>query len=371
MLKFWMKIDYLECTYGGSTFNELTAGCFFCYTIFDIEKDMYYSGSRGTAKSTEHDLLKNYFTSSKTKDFKFRLRNNRTNFKFRIEYFKSREEAFLAEEAFHRKYDVQKNPSFYNAVNASAKWGEKAAATGTVLCLDQNGKSYRVSIDEYKSGRHKHISSERMNVRSKDGSMKKIYVKDFNPEIHTTQFAGHVSCIDKETGLKRRIPKDEFISSSRFVGLTSGKAVLKNLITGKNETIPVHKIDKNVHVGATSGKTCVRNKETGVKITINSADYDREKYKHLNKGKVAVFSLSLKKNIQINVDEFNLNRADYANTGTKVFFKFDGAFLKSRKELENYYYKKVNKHLPRIKAHLLSTFDPNIEVISKDEYCKN
>jgi len=332
---------------------------------------MYYSGSRGTQKSAEHDLLKNYFTSSKTKDFKSRLRNNRTEFKFVVEYFTSREEAFIAEEAFHKKHDVAKNPYFYNATNASTLGLIKAVPAGTVLCLDKNGKSYRVSMQEYQTGNHKHISSGKTNVICPDGSMKKINVSDFDENIHRTQFTDYVMCIDTETGAKRRIPRELFNSNDKFVGITTGRTSVIDLRTGQKTLVPVHELQKDYYVGTTSGKTSVYNKETGVKITINSCDYNREKHEHFNIGKITVFSLSLKKNVRITLEEFNSKNTDYANTATSVFFEFGDKFFKSRKDLNEYYFSRTGRFLPRLKASELSTFDHNIRIITKHEYCKN
>ena len=175
-------------TYNGCELNMNIDCAFYCYLICDIDKQMYYSGSRGVKGTTEHDLLITYFTSSTVVDFRDRLRSNTNNFIFKVEYFESRKLAFDAESKFHKLHNVGRNPQFYNSINCG--YNQNCGA-GSILCKDENNKIYRISSAEYKLGGHSHTCKNRLIIRYKDNPSKteSIHKSMFDSSIHNTQFS--------------------------------------------------------------------------------------------------------------------------------------------------------------------------------------
>ena len=150
-----MSKDYLQEGYGGEPQNPLTDKCFFCYTIHDTEFNKYYSGVKTRENSGEHGLLETYFTSSTVVDFKSRLKDTPEVFGVRIEYFTNRSDAFDAEKRFHAAHDVGKNKAFYNACAA----GGSNCGAGSVLCIKDDGSTYRVSTEKYRKGEDRSVSA--------------------------------------------------------------------------------------------------------------------------------------------------------------------------------------------------------------------
>jgi hypothetical protein len=358
-------VDYLKETYNGYDKNPLEHSSFYCYTIKDIETGNYYSGSRGVVGQNTHDLLKNYFTSSSVVDFKEKLKKYPELFETRIEYFESRELAFESEALFHNKHQVGKNPMFINSSNC----GGSNCGAGTVLCKFNNGKTYRVTLDEYKTGNHTHISKGLMNIRIND-KIEKIKVDDFNPNLHKTEFQDYVLALNTDTNKTCRIPSNVFNSDSKYVGITKGKVVAFDI--KNNCTLCVSVEDFNLfpdrYVGITYGKFTVINKETGKTEIIDRAKYDKSLYLHHNSGTSVVYCISSRKVIRIKTDDYHKNIDKYANLATKVFYIVDGEFFLSKKTLNRYYKKTRGKDILRVKQSNMSEQFTDIKTITRFDH---
>lgn len=358
---------YLYETYGGQKTNMLLNSVYYCYTIYDTIYGKFYSGSRGVEGTNTHDLLSRYFSSSTVIDFVERMEINPELFKIYVEYFSSRADAFDAERAYHRKFNVGKNQLFYNAINAS---GTNCGA-GSTLCRSDDGTIYRVSVEEYSTGNHKHVSSGMMNIRTESGEIKKIKVSDYNSNQHISEFKDYVVCVDTITGKSKRIPKDEFYSNTRYVGITKGKVSAKNKKTGEISIVDsteFHKKDSE-YVGITYGEFKVIDRRTGEKRMISKGEYDSTIYKHSNENRVAVYSLLHRKNMQISSDEYRANSDNYANLSTKCFYIVDNLFFKSKDLLDIYYRKTRNgKTVLKTKQNDMTKKFPDIKVITKEQH---
>ena len=359
--------NYLNETYHGEKTNMLENSAYYCYTVFDKEYGKYYSGSRGVEGTNEHDLLSGYFTSSTVIDFVQRMTDNPKMFEIYIEYFSTRSEAFNAEGIYHRKFNVGKNPLFYNVINA----GGSNCGAGSTLCRADDGNIYRVSVEEYSSGNHIHVSSGMMNIRLENGDVKKIKVTEYDPLIHTTEFKGYVMCVDTATGVSRRIPKEDFYSNDRFVGITTGKVSAKHKKTGQISIVDAVEFykDNSEYVGVTHGEFKVIDRNTGERRMITKEQYDPSIYKHHNENRVGVYSLIERKNLQVSLDEYHANIESYANLATKCFYTVDGLFFKSKDLLDVYYRKTRNgKTVLKAKQQEMSAKFPDIKVITKEQH---
>ena len=358
-------LNYLEESYNGSLSNMLENSAYYCYTLKDTKTGKFYSGSRGVEGSNKHDLLVKYYTSSTVVDFKDRLKKFPNAFEYRVEYFKTRGDAFAAEKDFHQRHHVGKNPSFLNSVTA----GGTNCGAGSVLCKDADGNVYRVSVEEYATGKHIHVSKGMMNIRT-DSGIKKIYITDFDPGIHSSEFKDYVLARDTVSGQTCRIPKSVFESDSRYVGITKGFIVAYDTDTGARVLITKEEFENSNgrYVGNTSGLVPVIDQTTGEKKLIEKENYDKSLYKHHNTGNVVVYSLSKRKNVTISKEEYQINFNDYANLTTKVFYKVDGKFFKSKDLLDRYYRETRGKTVLKISQFEMSKKFNDIETISRKEH---
>lgn len=358
-------INYLEESYNGALNNMLMNSAYYCYTIKDTETGKFYSGSRGVEGSDKHDLLVKYFTSSTVVDFKEKLKKNPDLFEYRVEYFKTRSDAFTAERAYHFKHQVGKNPNFINSLTS----GGSNCGAGSVLCKDAEGNMYRVSVEEFATGKHTHVSKGMMNIRTETG-IKKIYSVDFDPNIHSTEFKDYVLALDRVTGKTCRIPKSTFESDDRYVGITKGLVVAYDLVTNSRVSITKEEFynSNGRYVGNTFGLVSVLDRDTGEKKLVKKENYDRSLYKHCNTGNVVVYSLSKRKTVTIDKDEYQINFNDYANLSTKIFYKVDGKFFKSKELLDRYYRDTRGKTVLKISQFEMSNKFDDIETITREEH---
>lgn len=287
-------------TYEGSSTNMLTSKrCYYCYLIYDTVHDKFYSGVKTESSSNVHTLFKMYFTSSTVLDFRRRLRSNQEQFMYFVEYFESKELAFAAEHTFHHKHHVGKNVKFYNSMTAS---GSNCGA-GTVLCVNTNNETYRISTEEYRSNKnkHKHISTKKMNVTILSTGLKtKIDVSAYDPSLHMSQFTGTVMAVDTETGAKVRVSKLLFDSSDRYVGVTRNIVIAKDMLTNRNVTVSTvcYYTNADRYRGATIGKSS----------------------KGVNLGKVACYDIMLNKNVMISKADYDADKKRYLNHAIKQVY---------------------------------------------------
>ena len=343
----------------------LVNSAYYCYTLIDTETGKCYSGSRGVEGSNTHDLLVKYFTSSTVVDFKKKLKKFPNAFEYRIEYFKSRSDAFAAEKAFHQKHQVGKNPNFLNSLTS----GGTNCGAGSVLCKDNEGNTYRVSVEEFATGKHMHVSKGMMNIRTESG-IKKIYTTDFDPSIHSTEFKDYVLALDTVTGKTCRIPKPVFNSNCRYVGITKGLVVAYDTETKSRVSITKEEFENSGgrYVGNTFGLVSVIDQTTGEKKLVEKENYDKSLYKHHNTGNVVAYSISKRKNVTISKEEYQKNSNDYANLTTKVFYKIDGEFFKSKDLLDQYYRTTRGKTVLKVSQFEMSTKFRDIETITKEDH---
>jgi len=198
-----------EFTYNGTVNNENLNSAYFCYMIYDRKYNMFYSGSHGVEGRTTHDLFTGYYTSSSVTDFQKRMKDSSEEFKYIIEYFKTRKLAFEAEAQLHKLYNVAKSKYFYNSQNCGET---QNCGAGSTSCRDSTGQIYRVSSAEYKTGNHVHACAGKMVVRLKYDNNKTISIdkSEFDPTFHLTQFENYVLCRDLLNNKQVRIPREQF-----------------------------------------------------------------------------------------------------------------------------------------------------------------
>ena len=315
-------MDYLYKTYNGFIKNPLKNNCYFCYTIYDIEKDMFYSGVKTLRDRESHNLLTEYFTSSSVTDFRKRLIQSPDKFDYYIEYFKTKESAFKAEKEYHKRYDVGKNSKFWNAISSCGSH----CGSNSLLCVNNKGNIYRISCDEYKNGFYKHVCSGMMNVIDKNTkSLIKIRVDEYDEKYHIKELQNKVHCLDTKTGRNIRIDKKMFDSSDRYIGVTSGRIIAFDLKDRKKVFINKQIFDSSDrYVGITSKKSPYYSSRKGIQ-----------------KENFSVFDLRNKKFVTVKAKDYN--KRIHLKTSIKYVYLLENNLYTNKKSIpKNANYRKIN-----------------------------
>lgn len=329
-------MDYLNDTYGGSPSPHYTDYGFCCYTIYDREYDMYYSGMKAY-QGASHPVGVTYFTSSTVIDFKSRFKNNTANFDIKVEYFPTLEKTVRAEKEFHAKFNVGKNPKFYNVAISGGSY----CGAGTVLCAKGDGTYYRVSIQEYAKGGHRHTVKGTFLVRMlEDGHLCRVTLSDFDPVTMSKQFDKHVLCYDSLFNRNRRIPRLEFeMHPDRYTGITKGKCTVFDKRTHEKITIPAGSLNPEFHYTKGKPKTIkvINNDGDIVNIDVESYYRGHPEYKHLNSLYVVRVNLLTMKRERVKISDYNQNPNIYADLRAKYYYQTDHGIFGSWTKLTQHY----------------------------------
>lgn len=329
-------MDLLNETYEGSTTPYADDHGFCCYTIYDKEYEMYYSGMKAY-QGDSHPVGITYFTSSTVVDFKTRFKNNTTNFEVKVEYFDTLAKAVEAEKKFHTKFNVGKNPKFYN-VQIS---GGSHCGAGTVLCAKGDGTYYRVSMQEYAKGGHRHTVKGTFLVRTgHNQTLRRVSKAEYIPSIMRKQFEDHILCYDNVSNRNRKIPREEFLSNpDRFVGITKGKCVVYDKVTHEKIIIDAGTMNPATHYSKAKAKTIKVISMDGSIKTINSEDYDKTstQFKHVNSSFVVRVNLLTMQIERVSRVDYHQNPNIYADLRAKSYFETKDGIFGSWRKLTKYY----------------------------------
>lgn len=104
---------------------------YYVYRITNKILNKHYYGKRRTKTYPRNDLGIKYFSSSTDKDFVSDQKNNPDNYRYKIIFVTTKKEiATRLEIKLHAKFDVAKNPNFYNKAKQLSLWFD---TTGTKL----------------------------------------------------------------------------------------------------------------------------------------------------------------------------------------------------------------------------------------------
>lgn len=130
--------------YGVSPSSTFTAHYNYLYRITNVVENKHYYGIR-TSKNIlpQDDLGKKYFSSSLDKTFINDQKEHPENYKYKIVAItETREQATKLEIFLHTKFEVSKNPKFYNrAIQTSTGFNP----LGKVSVIDNEGNHFYVS----------------------------------------------------------------------------------------------------------------------------------------------------------------------------------------------------------------------------------
>ena len=125
------------------------------YRITNLLECKHYYGTRSCKIHPSEDLGINYFSSSYDKEFKQDQLDNPQNYKYKvIRIFDTREEAVKLEIKLHARFDVGRNPSFYNKA--------KQTSTGWDHTGSKHSKETKIKISNSHKGK---VFSEETRIK--------------------------------------------------------------------------------------------------------------------------------------------------------------------------------------------------------------
>lgn len=118
----------------------------YVYRITNLVENKHYYGKRSCDIHPREDLGKKYFSSSTDKEFIKEQKEFPDRFKYKvIKLFTSTKEAVGFEIRLHEKFDVGKNPKFYNRC---IQRSEGFSTIGMINVKDKNGNTFSTSIND-------------------------------------------------------------------------------------------------------------------------------------------------------------------------------------------------------------------------------
>jgi len=157
-----------------------------------------------------------------------------------------------------------------------------------VVCVDQEGKTFSVSLEKYKSGSYdsilKHIHAGKFVVRDLiDGTTRQITRDEYSADKtrYSTSTKGKVLARDAD-GNSCLVPKEDFVQGG-YVGQTAGLTSVFDKSLGQYRQVTQAEFQSNRanFAGPCSGKANVINKQTGVRGQIPKSQVDPQIHAYL------------------------------------------------------------------------------------------
>lgn len=189
-----------------------------------------------------------------------------------------------------------------------------------VSCIDQEGKTFSVSVEEYKLGKYKSILTHKLagkfTVKDQiDGTTRQITQEEYQveKERYSTSTKGKVLARDS-AGKNVLVSKEDFAAGD-YVGQTTGLTTVFDKALGQYRQITQDEFETNRtnFSGPCSGKVNVINKQTGIRSQIPTSDFDKELYSGLG-NKAMLFLCRNKltgKEKNVNIYEWNIVKDYY------------------------------------------------------------
>jgi len=326
----------------------------YCYKITNLnptDKRLYYIGVRST-KLSDPELDTNYRSSSKyLKEAIKEIGHN--NFKKEIlSTWKTRKLANQEEIRLHEKYDVAKNPIFYNKSKATS---DRFCTEGMLSVINiHTNKIEFISVEEAQNkSKYKFMYEDVVNAVDKmTGKKVKVTKEEYknNPNLeHTVK--GTVTVIDIETGIRKQVTQEEFRNNDNLVGQAKGRVNVIDTRSGKGCSVTKEDFNKyEYYEHATKHTITVMDKRDNIFKRVTKEDYEKcEYYVHKNSRLVEVYDSNgilqysvfnkfrdfcVKHNLPINaffVSKQNNGQPLYENPGsneerlkTQGYWKFKG-----------------------------------------------
>jgi hypothetical protein len=256
----------------------------YVYWVTDLRDGMHYIGRRRTKQDNLiYDFFK-YGTSSKRKKDILKFREE--VFKVTIlRVFETMGEASVYESYLHEKFEVEKNPNFWNEARQGVKQVTFFSKSDKFTMFDNILKKYvKVSKEEYVRNkvRYSHFFEDTLSVR------------------------------DKKTNEWVMVPRDYYwANKEQFLRNASGKIVATNLETGIRALYDKEEVEGNPSLfkkAASGTMTAIDNEGNTCRIPVDEYRKNRDKFKNLSQGKVFVTDLKTGEPLVLTKEEYRDKR---------------------------------------------------------------
>lgn len=167
----------------------------YVYRITNTLLNKHYYGKRSSKHPPHEDLGIHYFSSSRDREFKIDQKNNPQNYKYKvIVVTTSALKALALEIRLHDKFDVAKNPLFYNKAKQTAV---KFTTAGTKASLSTRVKQSKALTGRTFSPEHKaKISAANKNRTITAATRQKFSQQNKNKVVVKHSVTGEVLRVD-------------------------------------------------------------------------------------------------------------------------------------------------------------------------------
>lgn len=160
-----------------------------------------------------------------------------------------------------------------------------------ISCIDENGKTYTVLLEEYQSNKNllTHANQNKLPVFDiEEGIKKSITIDDYNLNKNRYQTSTKGKVLAKNSdGVTVLISKEEF-QTENYVGITRGLRTVFNIETNSYVQVSEEEFSKNrkKYTGPCHGKVNVIDKITGERKQITKQEFDPTRYSGLGNKKL-------------------------------------------------------------------------------------
>lgn len=278
--------------------------------LYPLDERKYYIGVRSSKVKPEEDVT--YWGSSKKLNESIKEIGKACFSKKILSIWKTRKEAVKEEIRLHEKFDVARNPFFYNKAK---QLDTKFDTSGFVNVIDiRDNITKQVTKEDYDT---------------------------FDCYIFITH--GKMAALDTRDNKIKQISVEEFKNTEYYVSYTKGKMPVKNLLSGKNELVTVEEYKTNPNFQSlTEGKVTVRDIRDNKIKKVSKEDFDNHDfYVAFSKNMIAVKDIQNGKKYYVSKQEYenNENYVPVQCNHIKIFDETDqlrfesfGSFRKFCKE---------------------------------------
>jgi hypothetical protein len=197
-----------------------------------------------------------------------------------------------------------------------------------VPCIDQEGKTFSVPLEEYKLGKYKSILTHKFAGKftvkdQNNGTTRQITQEEYQgeKERYATSTKGKVLARDS-AGKNVLVSKEEFAAGD-YVGQTAGLTTVFDKVLGQYRQITQDEFETNRanFSGPCSGKVNIINKQTGIRSQIPKSQMDTQLHAYLgDKKHLFLCQNSLtSKNKYVSIYEWELVGSQYIILDTDKF----------------------------------------------------
>lgn len=299
----------------------------YVYRITNLKTKKHYYGSRVSVINPKDDLGIYYFSSSSDKHFINSQKVNPQDFKYKIvKIFNNKDDMNMYESFLHQYFNVRDHELFYNRYNQNMY---AFCPSGLVSVKDKYGNNFAVTSEIYKNGKHKHVTSGTVTVKTDEGKHFRVKLTDprYLSGALKANTKGTILVYDSYLEKYKRIPVNGLEMSNDNI-----KVFSKNMILAKNREGLVIRLPQNdpllltkEFVPIATNKVPVKDVDGNIMHIDRDEYYKSNKYKHVTSGTTTSFDLDSFIIKRIQNEEYAINNNLIGSTSSilKIYDKYN------------------------------------------------